>query len=164
MKRAEWGQWTFHTQRVKGYWGAKPVYSLHQWVYRTCTFHLSFFLRSFGFYKHQHCYENSQTKGQCSKLVQNKNRLLERYQEGQLFKIITTHNQSCLLITNFFKVVFDIMLMILQQSKRLRKPCVRQIWQINVILLLVTNNSSTLKYLIKIKGIKYGYLKFQLQS
>lgn len=51
--------------------------------------------------------------------------------------------------------------MILQQSKRLIE---RQIWQINVILLLVTNNSSTLKYLIEIKGIKYGYLKFQLQS
>lgn len=56
------------------------------------------------------------------------------------------------------------MLMILQQSKRLIKPCLRQILQINVILLLVTNNSSTLKYLIRIKGIKYGYLKFQLQS
>lgn len=125
---------------------------------------LALCLRSFGSYKHQHWYENSQTKGQCSKLVNNKNRLLVRYQEGQLFKIITTDNQSCLLITNVCKVVFYITLMILQQSKRLIKPCPRQIWQINVILLLVTNNSSTAKYLIKIKGIKYGYLKFQLQS
>lgn len=82
------------------------------------------------------------------------NRLLVRYQEGHLFKIVTTDKQPCLLINDFCKIIIDNMLMILQSDL------------LYVIFLLVISNSSagTLKLFTKIlNNIKYGYLKFQFQ-